>query len=157
MAYPKNRKLRRDGMFGSPEYYTHQAMIQRCYNRNHPQWKDYGERGITVCDEWIGGEGVLDGFDCFLRDMGRRPTAKHTLDRADNDLEYSKRNCRWVTRLEQQANRRNTKWVEFRGKMMPLSEAARMVGIVSSRQASARMQHGWTVENAVTKPIRSAR
>lgn len=155
MAYPKTRKLRRNGMFRSPEYDAHQNMIQRCYNSKHKHWHNYGERGITVCDGWIGGDGAIDGFECFLRDMGKRPSSKHTLDRKDNDAEYSKRNCHWVTRQENQNNRRNTIWVTYRGERMPLADAARLAGsIVSSRQASARVQNGWSTERAVETPLR---
>lgn len=139
-------------MFGSPEYYAWQNMIQRCYNAKHPSWEIYGERGITVCDSWIGGEGKLDGFDCFLRDMGKRPTLKHTLDRKDNDAEYSKRNCHWVTRRENQNNRRNTLFVEFRGQRMAIADAARLVGVVGPRLAGNRIRLGWTAERAVTTP-----
>jgi hypothetical protein len=151
MAYPKNRKLRRNGMFGSPEYNIHQAMIQRCYNAKNKYWYNYGERGITVCDSWIGGEGDLDGFDCFLRDMGRRPSDKHTLDRENNDLEYSPRNCRWATRQENQNNRRNTIFVEFRGQRMAIADAARLVGMPPHLPAN-RIRLGWTVERALTTP-----
>jgi hypothetical protein len=152
MAYPK----RRDGMLGSPEYNAWQNMIQRCYNSKHPSWKIYGERGITVCDDWIGGQGKLDGFECFLRDMGRRPTPNHTLDRENNDLEYSQRNCRWATRCENQNNRRNTMFVEFRGQRMAIAEAARLVGMQPHLPAN-RIRLGWSVEEALTIPKRNRR
>lgn len=153
MAYPTIRKLRQGGLYGTPEYYTWQNMLQRCYNSKHKHWHNYGERGITVCDEWIGGDGDLSAVQCFVRDMGLRPTPKHTLERKNNDLEYSKRNCVWETRQKQQNNRRNTIFVEFRGQRMPLADAVRLTGIVPHKQVASRLRLGWSIDQALTTPL----
>lgn len=77
------------------EYAAWNAMKSRCHNM-----KGYADRGITVCREWA------ESFEAFLRDVGRRPTPQHSLDRKDNDGNYEPDNCRWATHSEQMNNRR---------------------------------------------------
>lgn len=82
----------------SRTYRTWQNMWTRCRNPNHPAYKNYGGRGITVCDRW-------KSFASFLEDMGERPP-RLCIGRIDNNKGYYKENCRWETRLEQNKNRR---------------------------------------------------
>ena len=83
-----------------PLYMTWANIRYRCEDVENPSYKNYGGRGITVCEEWS------KAFEAFALDMGLPPTSEHTLDRKDNDKGYSKDNCRWATRTEQCLNRR---------------------------------------------------
>lgn len=85
-----------------PEYSIWSAMIKRCGNSKADNYERYGGRGISVCESWL-------NFENFFRDMGSRPTLKHSIDRIDNDKGYSKDNCRWATGVEQSANKRTPK------------------------------------------------
>ena len=85
------------GMTNTPTYSSWENMIQRTTNPRSSYYKDYGGRGVTVCKRWL-------KFENFYKDMGERPKNK-TLDRIDNNKGYSKKNCKWSTKSEQQWNR----------------------------------------------------
>lgn len=113
------------------EYRLFWSMISRCTNI---KYKNYAGRGITVCQRWKDKE---NGYINFLEDMGRRPSDKHTLDRINNDANYScgkceeclengwPMNCRWATMKEQCNNKRNNRTVSYNGKTLTATEWAR--------------------------------
>lgn len=95
-----------------PEFHVWRAMVYRCTDPSCHAWKNYGGRGIRVCDRWLG----PDGFDNFFSDMGPRPEGKSESGRAlysidrhpDNDGDYTPDNCRWATPSEQNRNQRGS-------------------------------------------------
>jgi len=84
---------------GSPEFTAWARMRQRCVNPKRPDYRNYGGRGITVCERW-------NSFENFLADMGRKPSPAHSLDRINNEGNYEPSNCQWATLLQQNSNRR---------------------------------------------------
>ncbi len=87
----------------APEYKAWSSMKRRCYNNTSEAYKNYGGRGIAVCDEW------LNDFEQFLKDMGKRPSKNHSIDRINNDGNYEPDNCRWVEWEVQNRNKRMNK------------------------------------------------
>jgi len=108
-----------------PLYHVHRDMIERCRNPNTKQWKDYGGRDIKVCSRW---KQPKIGFLYFIEDMGERPL-KMTLDRIDNDGDYTHDNCRWATRKQQQRNQKVTRYVIIKGKRYKAVELAEISGL----------------------------
>lgn len=104
------------------EYKTWATMKERCYNKNCPSYKRYGGRGIVVCDRWV------NSFENFFDDMGKKPTANHSLDREDVNGNYEKENCRWATKQEQGRNTSRNVYIDHAGRRMILAEWARELG-----------------------------
>lgn len=122
---------------------TWRGLFTRCTNRKDPGWKNYGGRGITVCERWR-------VFENFLADMGERP-AGASIDRINNDGNYEPGNCRWATRIEQNSNTRVAKHLTMNGETRTLSGWARVVGI-GAPTIHHRLKVGWSVERALTTP-----
>lgn len=129
----------------NPTYRSWQAMRTRCNNPNRKAYKDYGGRGITVCERW-------DSYKNFVEDMGERPEGK-TLDRMDNDGNYEPDNCRWATRQEQSENTRRTRLIEYTGKSQSLRTWCRELDLNYKAIWNRLYQQKWSVKRAFETPI----
>lgn len=94
------------GMSKTPEYRAWAHMKGRCLNEGDDRYKYYGARGITICQEWV------NSFSQFYKDMGERPSSRHSIERDDVDGNYEPSNCRWATSAEQVKNRRPFTYTE---------------------------------------------
>lgn len=128
------------------EYKVWARIKDRCYNPNRHNYNNYGGRGITVCDAW------KDNFIQFYKDMGPRPSSKHSIDRIDNNLGYSPGNCRWATTSEQNRNKRNSKFITYNNKQIPLAEFAEHT-YINPHTLYYRLKKGWS-EADVVKTVR---
>jgi hypothetical protein len=137
-------------MAQTPVYRVWIQMRERCSNPNHASWKNYGGRGIHVCDEWA------ESFEQFMADMGVRPEG-YQIERIDNNKGYSKENCRWATATEQRNNQRNNVVLTVNGVSKTMTQWARDNGLSRSTVRSRVERYGWDVKSAVTLPIQQGR
>lgn len=136
------------GMKYSPEWRAWKSMRQRCSNKNNRGYHRYGGRGIFVCNQW-------KKFETFYKDMGPRPTPKHSVDRVNNDGPYSPDNCRWALPKQQSNNMENNRRHFFKGKMRTTRE------IYDSEKPSVSFttfhvrinQHKWSISRAISTPL----
>lgn len=137
----KGRLLQTHGMSKSPLFRVWYAMLERCENPKDKHFTYYGGRGITVSVEW-------HTFSNWYQDMGERPHGG-TLERIDNNLGYSKENCRWASRTSQQRNMRSNRLFERDGKKMCFAEWEIELKLKPST-ISKRVHKGWSVDRAVS-------
>lgn len=123
-----------------PVYYT---MLSRCDDVSD---STYGGRGISVCVRWRG----KSGFENFISDMGLPPSDDHTIERRDNDGNYTPDNCHWATHKEQCRNRRNSRRVVYLGSEMLLLDVAKLCG-VPYKELHRRLSRGWTLARATSQ------
>jgi len=149
------------GISKHPLYHRWQGMNRRCYNNKRKDFKYYGGRGISVCDEWI--ESNPEGFNNFLKDMEATFITNLELDREDNDGCYCKDNCRWVDRTTQVINRRykegsifTPRELEYQGEVLHLKATADKFGL-SRNMLSDRLLSGMSLEDAINKDKRPKR
>lgn len=136
------------GLCRTPEYMVWAGMLQRCNNPNAPHYECYGGRGIKVCKEWT-------QFEKFLRDMGKRPSSKHSINRINNDLGYGKSNCIWSTRKEQMRNKRDNHNITINGETHCLSCWCEMFEVPVYLVHERIKRLGWNPIKALRHPVRN--
>ena len=119
-------------------------MRSRCNKSDDLHYPLYGGRGIKVCGRW-------DAFDNFLHDIGERPSNAHSIDRIDVNGDYTPDNCRWATAKEQGLNRRDTRWITYKGDTLSTKDMAEKYGIPRTT-LRRRIDSGWSVERAIETP-----
>lgn len=121
------------------------GMRQRCYNPRAHAYKDYGGRGIQICDRWRGPDGLWN----FIKDMGRRP-AGMSLDRIDVNGDYSPENCRWATQEQQANNTRSNRYLTINSETKTVSQWAHEKGVPVPTLFS-RMRYNWPLDKLFDK------
>lgn len=147
MREQTGNRFRKHGMAESKLYDAWSSMRKRCEDDTVPCWKNYGGRGITVCDRW-------KDFTNFYADMGNRPTEQHQLERRDNDGPYSPENCYWATRTQQARNRRNTRRLTINGEEKTLIEWCEEYE-ADYYVVYSRIRKGWEPIQALTEPVKT--
>lgn len=137
---------RNHGLSHLKEYRVWCGMKARCYNKSNPRYKDWGGKGIGVCDRW------RNSFVNFYADMGDRPSDKHSIDRIDGMSGYSPENCRWATPKEQSENRPFFNHIiEFDGRSQCMAAWAHEFGLHRGLLKD-RLRNGWAIEEALMTP-----
>jgi hypothetical protein len=134
------------GKSKSPIYQVWRDMLKRCYKDDSKVYEGYGSRGIIVCDSW-------HKFEDFYKDMGDPPFVAASLDRIDNNGDYTKENCRWATTKQQSDNRNNTLWLTYKGETKTSSQWALQLGIPSYTIRN-RIRCGWDADRIFTTPVK---
>lgn len=132
------------GMSYSNEYQIWADMKTRCLNSKNFRYKDYGGRGIKICDRWI------ESFENFYSDMGPRPSNEHSIDRRYNDGDYCPENCYWATKSEQYKNRRTNRFLTFKDETLTVTEWAFKLNICP-QTLFKRIKLKWNIEDILSK------
>lgn len=132
-------------MVDSPEYKSWSHIKSRCYKKDDPCYHNYGGRGIVMEPEWV------DNFQKFLDHIGRKPSAKYSVERINNSLGYIRGNVVWAKSKEQNRNRRISLFTEYKGKIVNLAVVAEETG-VSYNTLRYRIEQGMNVYDAISHP-----
>lgn len=132
------------GYSKSIEYASWINMRERCLTPKHKSYHNYGGRGIKVSPKWI------NSFENFIKDMGNKPSKNYSLERINVNKNYCKSNCKWATIEEQAKNKRRTLKYMYKGKLTPLIDISKKVGL-SYNIINGRLHRGQSINNAIRK------
>lgn len=139
-CYPHKKELR----------FRYEGIKQRCYNKNNPSYKNYGERGIVMCDLW------KNNFMSFYNWSIENGYKKNlTIDRIDVEDNYCPENCRWVDRKCQSRNKRGNVFYDFCGKKMTLPEICEITNKNYKNVYKRVKKYGWRLEDAIKRPLKN--
>lgn len=136
---------RTHGKSNSRIYMCYNDMKRRCYDKKNIGYKNYGMRGIKVCDEWLGKNGFQNFYDWAI-DNGY--TDELTIERIDVNGNYEPYNCKWIANQQQARNKTNSRIVEYKGEKKCLKEWSEILGVPYSRLSDRLLKLGWSVERA---------
>ena len=143
---PFHLRAFKHGFTGTPEYNAWILMKARCHNKNHPRYKEWGGRGIKVCDEW------RSTFLSFYNHIGPRPSPNHSIDRINGDKGYEPGNIRWATAKEQSNNRPTwCHYLTFNGRTLNTTQWSEELGITREK-IKDRIRRGWSIEKTLSTP-----
>lgn len=134
----KRQKYKYNSRIYNSEYFAWKSSQRRCLNPKCPEYKNYGGRGIKVCERWLG----ANGFDNFMEDMGKRPGDEYSLDRIDVNGNYCPENCRWADKYTQDNNKRTNRYVTINGITKTIMEWSRGTGLTWDC-IHDRIEMGW--------------
>lgn len=128
-------------------YSRYKTMLARCFNIKNRMYPRYGGRGITVCERWLND----DGFHNFIFDMGEPPQDgnRYSIDRINNDGDYTPENCRWATYLVQANNKSNVNFIEYENEIYAMSDFCRKFNISKDRFSIRLTLYGNNIEDAL--------
>ena len=136
----------------NPLHSIWRGMKARCLSPKHKAYPDYGGRGITICERWLG----ENGYANFEQDMSPRPSPQHSIDRIDNDLGYFPGNCEWKIKKYQQKNRRANVMLTINGKTQCMTDWAREYDLCV-KTLQKRIRNKWPEERLLAPADQSHR
>ena len=145
----KKTKYVKHGYSYTSEYSSWNQMVVRCTNKNNRNYLKYGAKGITVCKGWL-------DFKNFIKDMGNKPTALHTIDRIDGTKGYYKENCRWATMKQQSNNRSFNRNITEYGETLSVSMWCDALEI-DPKRVYERLRNKWSNHSALFAPKHSSK
>lgn len=143
----RKSKNKKHGMSNTRIFHCWSAMKDRCNNPNNKAYKNYGGRGITICPEWMEFQPFYDWS------MANGYADNLTIDRINVNGNYEPSNCQWITKKEQNNNKRNNHLIEYNGETKTIAQWAEIAGL-KRRVLTQRISSGWDIEKAMNTPVR---
>ena len=132
-------------------YFVHNTMNMRCHNENSTEYKNYGARGISVCDEWRGRQGVVNFYNWSLSNGYKEGLQ---IDRIDVNGNYEPNNCRWVSSKEQSINKRTNHLLNYNGETKTIKEFSEIYNIPYKTLFNRIVYLNWSIEKSLKHPVR---